>query len=155
MEVVQTPIAGVLLIKPKVWGDQRGYFVETWQQQRYEAAGIDMPFVQDNHSMSARGTLRGLHYQKTRPQGKLVYASLGSVFDVAVDIRRDSPTFGKWFGVELSQQNQWQMWVQPGLAHGFVVTSEIGVVWPVDEPLLSAKDQTAPLWAEAMQAAGR
>ena len=181
MEVVQTPIAGVLLIKPKVWGDQRGYFVETWQQQRYEAAGIDMPFVQDNHSMSARGILRGLHYQKTRPQGKLVYVSLGSVFDVAVDIRRDSLTFGKWFGVELSQQNQWQLWVQPGFAHGFVVTSEtahfhykctdyycpedeaairwndptLGIVWPVDEPLLSAKDQVAPLWAEAMQAAGR
>ena len=94
MEVVQTPIAGVLLIKPKIWGDQRGYFVETWQQQRYESAGIDLPFVQDNHSMSARGTLRGLHYQKTRPQGKLVYVSLGSVFDVAVDIRRNSPTFG-------------------------------------------------------------
>lgn len=181
MEVVQTPIAGVLLIKPKVWGDQRGYFVETWQQQRYEAAGIALPFVQDNHSMSARGILRGLHYQKTRPQGKLVYVSLGSVFDVAVDIRGNSPTFGKWFGVELSQQNQWQMWVQPGLAHGFVVTSKIahfhykctdyycpedeaairwndptlGIVWPVDEPLLSAKDQVAPLWAEAMQAAGR
>ena len=181
MEVVQTPIAGVLLIKPKVWGDQRGYFVETWQQQRYAAAGIDLPFVQDNHSMSTRGILRGLHYQKTRPQGKLVYVSLGSVFDVAVDIRRNSPTFGKWFGVELSQQNQWQMWVQPGLAHGFVVTSEIshfhykctdyycpedeaairwndptlGIDWPVDAPLLSAKDQAAPLWAEAMQAADR
>lgn len=181
MEVVQTPIAGVLLVKPKVWGDQRGYFVETWQQQRYAAAGIEQPFVQDNHSMSARGTLRGLHYQKTRPQGKLVYVSLGSVFDVAVDIRRDSPTYGKWFGVELSQQNQWQMWVQPGLAHGFVVTSEIshfhykctdyycpedeaairwndptlGIDWPVDAPLLSAKDQAAPLWAEAMQAADR
>ena len=181
MEVVQTSIAGVLLIKPKVWGDQRGYFVETWQQQRYEAAGIDLPFVQDNHSMSTRGILRGLHYQKTRPQGKMVYVSLGSVFDVAVDIRRDSPTYGKWFGVELSQQNQWQMWVQPGLAHGFVVTSEIshfhykctdyycpedeaairwndptlGIDWPVDAPLLSAKDQAAPLWAEAMQAADR
>lgn len=176
MEVVQTPVAGVLLIKPKVWGDQRGYFVETWQQQRYEAAGINQPFVQDNHSMSTRGILRGLHYQKMRPQGKLVYVSLGSVFDVAVDIRRDSPTFGKWFGVELSQQNQWQMWVCPGLAHGFVVTSELahfhykctdyycpedegairwndptlGIVWPVAEPLLSAKDQAAPLWAEAM-----
>ena len=122
---MQTPIEGVLLIKPKVWGDARGYFVETWQQQRYEAAGIDLPFVQDNHSMSTRGILRGLHYQKTRPQGKLVYVSLGSVFDVAVDIRPDSPSFGKWFGIELSQQNQWQLWVAPGLAHGFVVTSDI------------------------------
>lgn len=173
---MQTPIEGVLLIKPKVWGDARGYFVETWQQQRYEAAGINLPFVQDNHSMSARGILRGLHYQKTRPQGKLVYVSLGSVFDVAVDIRPGSPTFGKWFGVELSQQNQWQMWVAPGLAHGFVVTSEIahfhykctdyyspqdeaairwndpaiGIEWPIAEPLLSTKDSAAPLWAEAM-----
>lgn len=176
MEVVQTPIEGVLLIKPKVWGDARGYFVETWQQQRYDAAGINLPFVQDNHSMSTRGILRGLHYQKTRPQGKLVYVSLGSVFDVAVDIRHGSPTFGKWFGVELSQQNQWQMWVAPGLAHGFVVTSDIahfhykctdyycpedeasirwndpvvGIDWPLAEPQLSAKDSVAPSWAEAM-----
>lgn len=176
MEVVQTPIEGVLLIKPRVWGDARGYFVETWQQQRYDAAGINLPFVQDNHSMSTRGILRGLHYQKTRPQGKLVYVSLGSVFDVAVDIRHGSPTFGKWFGVELSQQNQWQMWVAPGLAHGFVVTSDIahfhykctdyycpedeasirwndpvvGIDWPLAEPQLSAKDSVAPSWAEAM-----
>ena len=173
---MQTPIEGVLLIKPKVWGDARGYFVETWQQQRYEAAGINLPFVQDNHSMSTRGILRGLHYQKTRPQGKLVYVSLGSVFDVAVDIRPGSPTFGKWFGVELSQQNQWQLWVKPGLAHGFVVTSDIahfhykctdyycpedeaairwndpsiGIDWPVADPQLSAKDSVAPSWAEAM-----
>lgn len=173
---MQTPIEGVLLIKPRVWGDARGYFVETWQQQRYDAAGINLPFVQDNHSMSTRGILRGLHYQKTRPQGKLVYVSLGSVFDVAVDIRHGSPTFGKWFGVELSQQNQWQMWVAPGLAHGFVVTSDIahfhykctdyycpedeasirwndpvvGIDWPLAEPQLSAKDSVAPSWAEAM-----
>ena len=173
---MQTPLEGVLLIKPKVWGDARGYFVETWQHQRYEAAGIRLPFVQDNHSMSTRGILRGLHYQKTRPQGKLVYVSLGSVFDVAVDIRHGSPTFGKWFGVELSQQNQWQMWVAPGLAHGFVVTSDIahfhyictdyycpedeasirwndpvvGIDWPLAEPQLSAKDSVAPSWAEAM-----
>ena len=126
--------------------------------------------------MSTRGILRGLHYQKTRPQGKLVYVSLGSVFDVAVDIRHGSPTFGKWFGVELSQQNQWQMWVAPGLAHGFVVTSDIahfhykctdyycpedeasirwndpvvGIDWPLAEPQLSAKDSVAPSWAEAM-----
>ena len=173
---MQTPLEGVLLIKPKVWGDARGYFVETWQHQRYEAAGIRLPFVQDNHSMSTRGILRGLHYQKTRPQGKLVYVSLGSVFDVAVDIRHGSPTFGKWFGVELSQQNQWQMWVAPGLAHGFVVTSDtahfhykctdyycpedeaairwndptIGIDWPVADPQLSAKDSVAPSCAEAM-----
>ena len=126
--------------------------------------------------MSTRGILRGLHYRKNRPQGKLVYVSLGSVFDVAVDIRRGSPTFGQWFGVELSQQNQWQMWVAPGLAHGFVVTSDIahfhykctdyycpedeasirwndpvvGIDWPLAEPQLSAKDSVAPSWAEAM-----
>ena len=173
---MQSSIEGVLLIKPKVWGDARGYFVETWQQQRYEAAGINLPSVQDNHSMSTRGILRGLHYQKTRPQGKLVYVSLGSVFDVAVDIRPSSPTFGKWFGVELSQQNQWQLWVKPGLAHGFVVTSDtahfhykctdyycpedeaairwndpsIGIDWPVADPQLSAKDSVAPSWAAAM-----
>ena len=99
MEVVKTPLGGVLLIKPKVWGDARGYFVETWQQERYAAAGIDLPFVQDNHSRSAYGILRGLHFQKTRPQGKLVHVSLGSVFDVAVDIRAGSPSFGQWYGV--------------------------------------------------------
>lgn len=98
MEFVQTPIQGVMLIKPKVWGDSRGYFVETWQKERYEAAGINFPFVQDNHSKSSYGILRGLHFQKSFPQGKLVSVSLGSVFDVAVDIRRDSPTFGQWYG---------------------------------------------------------
>ena len=174
MEVVQTPIEGVLLIKPKVWGDARGYFVETWQQERYAAEGIDLPFVQDNHSKSTYGILRGLHFQKTRPQGKLVHVSLGSVFDVAVDIRPGSPSFGQWYGVELTQDNQWQLWVPPGLAHGFVVTSEyahfhykcteyycpqdegairwndpdIGVVWPVECPVLSQKDTVAPSWRE-------
>ncbi|MBB5143179.1 dTDP-4-dehydrorhamnose 3,5-epimerase [Desulfovibrio intestinalis] len=174
MEVVATPIAGVLLIKPKIWGDARGYFVETWQQERYAAAGIDLPFVQDNHSKSAYGILRGLHFQKTRPQGKLVSVSLGSVFDVVVDIRPGSPSFGQWYGVELTQDNQWQLWVPPGLAHGFTVTSEsahfhykcteyycpedegairwndpdLGVVWPVDQPVLSNKDKIAPSWQE-------
>ncbi|OXS28349.1 MAG: dTDP-4-dehydrorhamnose 3,5-epimerase [Desulfovibrio sp. MES5] len=174
MEVVETPIEGVKLIKPKVWGDSRGYFVETWQQQRYAAAGIDLPFVQDNHSRSAYGILRGLHFQKTRPQGKLVQVSLGSVFDVVVDIRAGSPSFGQWYGIELTQDNQWQLWVPPGLAHGFVVTSEyahfhykcteyycpqdegaicwndpdLGVVWPVEHPLLSQKDAVAPSWRE-------
>ena len=98
MEVVKTPIEGVLLIKPQVFGDERGYFVETWQKERYEAAGINLPFVQDNHSKSTKGILRGLHFQKQHPQGKLVMVSLGEVFDVAVDIRKGSPTFGKWFG---------------------------------------------------------
>ena len=172
MEIVATPIGGVTLIKPKVWGDARGYFVETWQQERYAAAGIDLPFVQDNHSKSTYGILRGLHFQKTRPQGKLVHVSLGSVFDVAVDIRPGSPSFGQWYGVELTQDNQWQLWVPPGLAHGFVVTSEyahfhykcteyycpedegairwndpdLGVVWPVEQPVLSDKDKIAPSW---------
>lgn len=174
MEVVETPIGGVKLIKPKVWGDSRGYFVETWQQQRYAAAGIDLPFVQDNHSRSAYGILRGLHFQKTRPQGKLVQVSLGSVFDVVVDIRAGSPSFGQWYGAELTQDNQWQLWVPPGLAHGFVVTSEyahfhykcteyycpqdegairwndpdLGVAWPVECPVLSQKDAIAPSWRE-------
>lgn len=174
MEVVETPIAGVLLIKPRVWGDARGYFVETWQKERYENAGIRLPFVQDNHSKSSYGILRGLHFQKSFPQGKLVSVSLGSVFDVAVDIRRDSPTFGQWYGVELSQENQWQLWISPGLAHGFVVTSEIahfhykctelyhpedegsilwndpelGIAWPIADPGLSPKDMAAPSFAE-------
>ncbi len=110
MEVTPTSIHDVLLIKPKVWGDHRGYFVETWQEQRYREAGLTLPFVQDNHSRSTHGILRGLHFQKKFPQGKLVSVSLGSVFDVAVDIRQDSPTFGKWIGVELTQENQWQLW---------------------------------------------
>ena len=173
MDVVVTPIVGVLLIKPKVWGDARGYFVETWQKERYAAAGINWPFVQDNHSKSTCGILRGLHYQKTRPQGKLVSVSLGSVFDVAVDIRQNSPTFGSWYGVELTQENQWQLWIAPGLAHGFVVTSPfahfhykctdfycpedegsirwndpaIGITWPVSEPILSEKDCQAPFFS--------
>ena len=172
MDVVVTQIVGVLLIKPKVWGDARGYFVETWQKDRYAAAGINWPFVQDNHSKSSYGILRGLHYQKTRPQGKLVSVSLGSVFDVAVDIRQNSPTFGSWYGVELTQENQWQLWIEPGLAHGFVVTSPfahfhykctdfycpedegsirwndpaIGITWPVSEPILSEKDCKAPFF---------
>ena len=173
MDVVVTPIVGVLLIKPKVWGDARGYFVETWQKERYAAAGINWPFVQDNHSKSSCGILRGLHYQKTLPQGKLVSVSLGSVFDVAVDIRQNSPTFGSWYGVELTQENQWQLWIAPGLAHGFVVTSPfahfhykctdfycpedegsirwndpaIGITWPVSEPILSEKDCHAPFFS--------
>ena len=172
MDIIKTCVDGVLLIKPQVWGDARGYFVETWQQERYEKAGIILPFVQDNLSHSSYGILRGLHFQKTKPQGKLVSVSLGAVFDVAVDIRNGSPSYGKWFGVELTQDNQWQMWVPPGLAHGFVVTSEvahfhykvtdfydpndegairwddptIGVDWPIVAPKLSAKDAAAEYW---------
>lgn len=175
MEIVTTGIDGVVLIKPVIHGDDRGCFVETWQKERYEAAGITLPFVQDNHSRSTYGVLRGLHFQKTRPQGKLVSVSLGSVFDVAVDIRPDSPTFCQWYGVELTQENQWQLWIAPGLAHGFVVTSArahfhykctdyycpgdegicrwddpaFGIKWPVRHPQLSEKDRQAPLLCRA------
>ena len=178
MEVVKTPIEGVLLIKPQVFGDQRGYFVDTWQKERYDAAGINLPFVQDNHSKSTKGILRGLHFQKQHPQGKLVMVSLGEVFDVAVDIRKGSPTFGKWFGAILNQDNQNQLWIPPGMAHGFVVLSDvahfhykctdfyhpgdegsircndptIGIDWPYKkEPVLSAKDQIAPFFKDALE----
>lgn len=176
MEIERTGIAGLMLLKPKIWGDNRGYFVETWQSSRYAAAGITLPFVQDNHSCSTQNILRGLHFQREHPQGKLVYVSLGSVFDVVVDIRQNSPTFGQWFGAELNAQNQHQMWVPPGMAHGFVVTSPtahfhykctdyyhpedegtilwndpaIGIDWPVTSPLLSAKDSAAPCLREAL-----
>lgn len=178
MEVVKTPIEGVLLIKPQVFGDERGYFVETWQKERYEAAGINLPFVQDNHSKSTKGILRGLHFQKQHPQGKLVMVSLGEVVDVAVDIRKGSPTFGKWFGAILNQENQNQLWIPPGMAHGFVVLSDvahfhykctdfyhpgdegsirwndptIAIDWPYkEEPVLSAKDQIAPFFKDALE----
>ena len=178
MKVVKTPIEGVLLIKPQVFGDERGYFVETWQKERYEAAGINLPFVQDNHSKSTKGILRGLHFQKQHPQGKLVMVSLGEVLDVAVDIRKGSPTFGKWFGAILNQENQNQLWIPPGMAHGFVVLSDvahfhykctdfyhpgdegsirwndptIGIDWPYkEEPVLSAKDQIAPFFKDALE----
>ena len=175
MEVVKTPIEGVLLIKPKVWGDSRGFFVETWQKERYESIEVNLPFVQDNHSKSSKGILRGLHFQKQHPQGKLVMVSVGEVFDVAVDIRKDSPTFGQWFGAHLTEDNQHQLWIPPGMAHGFVVLSdiahfhykctdfyhpedegsirwndpEIGIKWPYfGEPKLSAKDSVAPFFSE-------
>lgn len=174
MEIEQTAVAGVLLVKPKVFSDARGFFLETWQRDRYAGAGLDLPFVQDNHSCSGYGVLRGLHFQKKHPQGKLVHVSIGSVFDVAVDIRPNSPTFGKWCGVELTQENHWQLWIPPGLAHGFVVTSEIahfhykatdvyhpedeygirwndpdlGIDWPVAKPVLAAKDMALPGFAD-------
>lgn len=176
MEVEKTPIEGVLLIKPDVWRDARGYFVETWQKERYEARGIAFPFVQDNRSRSVRGILRGLHFQRRFPQGKLVSVSSGSVFDVAVDIRKNSPTFGQWYGAELTGENQHQMWIPPGLAHGFCVCSEVAdfsykctelynpkdegsilwndpdlaIAWPVPNPSLSAKDLAAPLLKDAV-----
>ena len=171
MNVISTEIDGVVIIEPKVFGDERGFFLETFQAERYaELAGIDLPFVQDNHSRSGKNVLRGLHFQKSKPQGKLVRVVRGEVFDVAVDIRKGSPTYGKWAGVLLSEDNKRQFWVPPGLAHGFVVLSEsadfeykctdyydpsdegaliwndpdVGIEWPEGiEPILSAKDQVA------------
>lgn len=174
MEVEKTSLEGVLLIKPKVWEDSRGYFLETWNKQRYIEIGLQLPFVQDNHSSSTLHTLRGLHFQQQHPQGKLVSVSLGEVFDVAVDLRINSPTFGSWFGVILSEKNHYQMWIPPGLAHGFCVLSErahfhykcteyyypqdescicwndpdIGIDWPVPHPNLSHKDKIAQSWAD-------
>jgi len=166
MNVLPTELPGVLLVEPKVHGDARGFFFEAYHQRRYADAGIPGPFVQDNVSRSTRGILRGLHYQHPRGQGKLVWVLAGSVFDVAVDVRRGSPTFGKWVGVELSDQNRRQLWIPAGFAHGFCVTSEsadfaykctdfyapeheqtilwndprIGIRWPLEQPRLSAKD---------------
>ena len=125
MKVTATAIPEVLIIEPKVFGDARGFFYESFNQKAFNAAtGQNVNFVQDNHSRSARGVLRGLHYQIRQPQGKLVRVVRGAVFDVAVDIRKASPTFGKWVGVELSEDNGRQLWIPPGFAHGFVVTSE-------------------------------
>jgi dTDP-4-dehydrorhamnose 3,5-epimerase len=122
--VATTDVAGVLVIEPVVHRDARGFFLETWHAERYAAAGIDAGFVQDNHSRSARGTLRGLHYQVEQLQGKLVRTVAGEVYDVAVDLRRGSPTFGRWTGVTLSDRDHRQLWIPPGCAHGFYVTSE-------------------------------
>jgi dTDP-4-dehydrorhamnose 3,5-epimerase len=124
VNVVETSLPGVLIVEPRVFGDHRGFFKETFNEVRYREAGIDGRFVQDNHSRSRRGVLRGLHYQLTKPQGKLVWVEHGSVYDVAVDVRRGSPTFGDWVGVELSEANHRQLWIPPGFAHGFLVTSE-------------------------------
>jgi dTDP-4-dehydrorhamnose 3,5-epimerase len=174
--VHDTPLPGVQLIEPKVFGDDRGFFLESWNAAAFAAAGLDLSFVQDNHSRSARGVLRGLHYQIVEPQGKLVRVVSGAVFDVAVDIRRSSPHFGRWTGAELSADNKRMLWVPPGFAHGFIVLSEtadflykcttlyapahersiawddpaIGVDWPLDgAPTLSAKDAGAPRLADA------
>ena len=175
--VTPTAIPDVLVLEPKVFGDARGFFFESFNARDFAAAtGVDAQFVQDNHSKSAKGVLRGLHYQIQHAQGKLVRAVAGSVFDVAVDLRRSSPTFGRWVGVELSAENHRQLWVPPGFAHGFVVLSEsaeflykttdywypeherslawndpeIGIEWPIDfTPQLAAKDQAGKRFAEA------
>ncbi|MCC7516176.1 MAG: dTDP-4-dehydrorhamnose 3,5-epimerase [Pseudomonadales bacterium] len=169
MKVIETILPGVLILEPKVHGDSRGFFQETWRADSYNSIGIPA-FVQDNHSRSARGVLRGLHAQRLRPQGKLVRVSHGAVFDVAVDINPASPTFGKHVAVELSDSNHKQFYIPPGYAHGFVVLSEtadflykcseyyqpgdeigvlwndpaLGIEWPIAQPLLSEKDQRLP-----------
>lgn len=168
MRVTTIEIPGVLLLEPSVMSDHRGSFVETYHEHRYREAGIDEHFVQDNFSRSIRNTLRGLHFQEPHAQGKLVMALEGTVYDVIVDIRKGSPTFGQWYGVELSGKSLQQMYVPPGCAHGFCVTSDqacflykctayyspkddrgilwndpaLGILWPVSQPILSAKDQT-------------
>lgn len=125
MKVIDTKIAGVKVIEPKIFGDQRGFFFETFQKQRYqELLDIEHDFVQDNYSRSTRGVLRGLHFQTSRPQGKLVYTLRGEVYDVVVDIRPNSPSFKQWLGINLSEGNKKQLWIPPGLAHGFLVLSD-------------------------------
>ncbi|MDS4070371.1 MAG: dTDP-4-dehydrorhamnose 3,5-epimerase [Candidatus Competibacter sp.] len=167
MKIVATELPGVLLLEPNVFGDARGFFMETWQAARYREAGMPERFVQDNHSRSRRGVLRGLHYQLAQPQGKLVWVTRGAVFDVAVDIRRGSPTFGRWYGCVLDDVDHRQLYVPPGFAHGFCVLSDeadffykctdyyhppsergiawddpqIGIEWPLGDVSLSAKDQ--------------
>ena len=170
MKVEHTALPGVLILEPKVFGDARGFFMETWNRSRYAEAGLPGEFVQDNVSCSRHGGLRGLHYQRPRAQGKLVHVLEGEVFDVAVDVRVGSPTFGRWVGATLSAQNRRQLWIPPGFAHGFCVTGEtalfcykctelyapehegsilwndpaIGIAWPLEHPTLSAKDAAAP-----------
>lgn len=177
MNVTETELPGVLILEPRVFKDDRGYFLETWNQESYAAAGLPNQFVQDNLSFSTHGVLRGLHYQEPHPQGKLVWVVSGEVFDVAVDIRLGSPTFGRWTGVTLSAENARQLWVPEGFAHGFVVTGDharfaykctngyhreaegsirwddpaIGIDWPVSDPVLSEKDAAAPLLSEASE----
>lgn len=179
MEYIRLAIPDVVLIKPKVFGDERGFFMETFRQSEFEQHCGNHQFVQDNHSKSAHGILRGLHYQLGRPQGKLVRVTRGEVFDVAVDLRRSSPTFGRWVGEFLSEENKHQLWVPAGFAHGFLVTSQeaeffykctdyyepndehgliwndptVGIDWPeiAGEPILSAKDRKAPSLANCLK----
>lgn len=169
MKVIETALPGVLLLEPRVFGDDRGFFMEVWNERTFAEAGLDIRFVQDNHSRSQRGVLRGLHYQIRQPQGKLVRVVSGAVFDVAVDLRRASPTFGKWIGYELSAENKRMLWIPPGFAHGFLTLSdradfiykctdfyapdaerciiwndaELAIDWPLGdmEPYLSDKDR--------------
>lgn len=176
MNIIETTLPGVLLLEPKVFGDARGFFLESWNRETFAELGLDLDFVQDNHSRSAKGVLRGLHYQLNDPQGKLVRVVSGAVFDVAVDLRKSSPHFGQWVGYELSADNHRMLWIPPGFGHGFLVLSDtadflykttayyapqwdrgirwddpdIGVQWPLEgAPTLSAKDQAQPLLKDA------
>jgi len=178
MKINKTNLEGVLHIEPKVFGDARGFFLETYNKERYTDAGFpDVEFVQDNHSKSSKGVLRGLHFQLEHPQGKLVQVATGSVFDVVVDIRVGSPTFGQWYGCELNEDNHHQLWVPPKFAHGFCVLSEtadfiykctdyyrpedeggllwddvaVGIDWPLGSPLLSDKDKAYSCLADISQ----
>jgi dTDP-4-dehydrorhamnose 3,5-epimerase len=146
VNVIPTPLSGLLVIEPKAFGDERGFFLESFQRDRYREAGIVAEFVQDNLSRSCHGTLRGLHYQLTQPQGKLVGVMRGEVFDVAVDLRRSSPTFGRWFGTELNDQNHRQMYIPPGFAHGFCVTSESADFYYKCTDFYNPIDQRTLLW---------
>lgn len=148
MKVRETPLAGLLIIEPDVFGDHRGQFIETWQKQRYEDAGITMDFVQDNQSISSRGVLRGLHYQIQHPQGKLVRVTQGAVWDVAVDLRRDSPTFGQWFGMRLDGDKHHQLWVPPGFAHGFYVLSDTAEFHYKCTDYYAPKHERTLLWSD-------
>lgn len=178
MNIVETAIPGLLVIEPKVFGDDRGFFMESWNAKAFAAAGLDLDFVQDNHSRSSKGVLRGLHYQQPGPQGKLVRVTAGAVFDVAVDMRRSSPAFGQWVGVELSAANKRMFWVPEGLAHGFLCLEDgtdflykcrgyydpanehsllwndldVGIEWPLDGivPQLSAKDEAGKPFRDAV-----
>ena len=177
MRFTPTALPEVILVEPDVYKDGRGRFVETWHERKYREGGIPAAFVQDNESSSVKGTLRGLHSQRTRPQGKLVRVLAGEIYDIAVDIRRGSPTFLKWVALTLTAESAQQVWVPPGFAHGFLVLSEradvaykctdfyvpedelrlrwddprIGIPWPIREPLLAPKDAAAPLVADVLE----
>ena len=175
MQVIETSLAGVLILEPRVFADDRGFFLETYRREQFVELGIDVEFIQDNRARSAKNILRGLHYQLQHPQGKLCHVTRGEVFDVAVDVRRNSPNFGKWTGVVLSEKNHRMLYVPPGFAHGYCTLTDdvdflykctdryfpegersiiwndpqIGIEWPVDSPLVSDKDRQAPLLADA------
>ncbi len=174
MKIIETPLEGLLIIEPRIFGDDRGFFIETHHRQRYREYGINRNFVQDNLSFSVKGTLRGLHFQKKNPQAKLVQALTGEIFDVAVDMRPASATYGKWFGIKLSEQNKCQLFIPEGFAHGFCVLSEnahflykcsayydpqdeggilwsdqtLAIDWPINKPIISEKDRRLPKLAD-------